>query len=53
MDKTTSDGEQKLAAHSVSLPKRGGAICDMVEKFAAYPVVTIESMTAHNLWCIP
>lgn len=36
--KTRSDGEQKSAAPSISLPKGGGAIRGMCEKFAANPV---------------
>lgn len=39
------DGEQKLAAPSISLPKGGGAIRGMGEKFAANPVTGTGSMS--------
>src|SRR2546429_3561644 len=42
---TRSEGEQKLAAPSISLPKGGGAIRGMGEKFAANPVTGTGSMT--------
>ena len=47
LDKTTnrSDGDQKPAAPSISLPKGGGAIRGMGEKFAANPVTGTGSMT--------
>src|SRR2546427_9738871 len=38
-------GEQKQAAPSISLPKGGGAIRGMGEKFAANPVTGTGSMT--------
>src|SRR5213593_1296 len=46
-EKATSrpDGEQKLAAPSISLPKGGGAIRGMGEKFAANPVTGTGSMS--------
>jgi hypothetical protein len=46
-EKTTSqgDGEQKPAAPSISLPKGGGAIRGMGEKFAANPVMGTGSMS--------
>src|SRR5512135_85647 len=46
-EKTTSrpDGEQKMAAPSISLPKGGGAIRGIGEKFAANPVTGTGSMT--------
>src|SRR5712691_1709733 len=46
-EKATSgaDGEQKLAAPSISLPKGGGAISGIGEKFAANPVTGTSSMT--------
>jgi RHS repeat-associated protein len=40
-----SDSEQKLAAPSISLPKGGGAIRGMGEKFAANPVTGTGSMS--------
>jgi hypothetical protein len=40
-----SEGEQKPAAPSISLPKGGGAIRGMGEKFAANPVTGTGSMT--------
>jgi RHS repeat-associated protein len=47
VDKTTnrSEGDQQPAAPSVSLPKGGGAIRGMGEKFAANPVTGTGSMT--------
>src|SRR2546429_4028737 len=42
---TRSEGEQKLAAPSISLPKGGGAIRGIGEKFAANPVTGTGSMT--------
>ena len=39
------EGEQKLAAPSISLPKGGGAIRGIGEKFAANPVTGTGSMT--------
>src|SRR2546427_3216530 len=42
---TRSEGEQKLAAPSISLPKGGGAIRGMGEKFAANPVTGTGSMS--------
>ena len=47
LDKTTnrSEGDQKPAAPSISLPKGGGAIRGMGEKFAANPVTGTGSMT--------
>src|SRR3989337_545959 len=39
------DGEQKQAAPSISLPKGGGAIRGMGEKFAANPVTGTGSMS--------
>ncbi|WP_337287739.1 SpvB/TcaC N-terminal domain-containing protein [Candidatus Methylomirabilis sp.] len=46
-DKATSrsDGEQKPTAPSISLPKGGGAIRGMGEKFAANPVTGTGSMS--------
>src|SRR6266702_4340957 len=46
-DKATSrsEGEQRLAAPSISLPKGGGAIRGIGEKFAANPVTGTGSMT--------
>src|SRR5712691_11792166 len=46
-EKATSgaDGEQKLAAPSISLPKGGGAIRGIGEKFAANPVTGTGSMS--------
>ena len=46
-EKTQSrpDGEQKPAAPSISLPKGGGAIRGIGEKFAANPVTGTGSMT--------
>jgi hypothetical protein len=46
-DKATSrsEGEQKLAALSISLPKGGGAIRGIGEKFAANPVTGTGAMT--------
>jgi RHS repeat-associated protein len=46
-DKATSrsDGEQRLAAPSISLPKGGGALRGIGEKFAANPVTGTGSMT--------
>ena len=46
-DKTTSrsEGEPKPAAPSISLPKGGGAIRGIGEKFAANPVTGTGSMT--------
>ncbi len=46
-ERTTSrpDGEQKQAAPSISLPKGGGAIRGIGEKFAANPVTGTGSMT--------
>jgi hypothetical protein len=46
-EKATSrtDGEQKLAAPSISLPKGGGAIRGLGEKFAANPVTGTGSMS--------
>jgi RHS repeat-associated protein len=40
-----SEGEQRLAAPSISLPKGGGAIRGIGEKFAANPVTGTGSMT--------
>ena len=40
-----SDGEQKSTVPSISLPKGGGAIRGMGEKFAANPVTGTGSMT--------
>src|SRR6267378_3082056 len=42
---TRPDSEQKLAAPSISLPKGGGAIRGIGEKFAANPVTGTGSMT--------
>src|SRR3989475_5761687 len=42
---TRSEGEQKLAAPSITLPKGGGAIRGIGEKFAANPVTGTGSMT--------
>ena len=42
---TQSDGEQKPAGPSISLPKGGGAIRGMGEKFAANPVTGTGSMS--------
>src|SRR5512137_2792763 len=46
-DKTTSrsEGEQKQATPSISLPKGGGAIRGIGEKFAANPVTGTGSMS--------
>jgi len=46
-DKTTnrSEGEQRPAAPTISLPKGGGAIRGIGEKFAANPVTGTGSMT--------
>src|SRR5947209_6647581 len=46
-ERTTSrsDGEQKLAAPSISLAKGGGAIRGMGEKFASNPVTGTGSMS--------
>src|SRR5947199_4007994 len=43
--KTRSDGEQKPAIPSISLPKGGGAIRGLGEKFAANPVTGTGSMS--------
>jgi hypothetical protein len=43
--KRQPDGGQKLAAPSISLPKGGGAIRGMGEKFAANPVTGTGSMS--------
>jgi RHS repeat-associated protein len=43
--KVRSDGEQKPAVPSISLPKGGGAIRGMGEKFAANPVTGTGSMS--------
>ena len=40
-----SDGERKQAAPVISLPKGGGAIRGIGEKFAANPVTGTGSMT--------
>ena len=40
-----SDGEQKIVPPAISLPKGGGAIRSMGEKFAANPVTGTGSMT--------
>jgi hypothetical protein len=40
-----SEGEQRLAAPSISLPKGGGAIRGIGEKFAANPVTGTGSRT--------
>jgi RHS repeat-associated protein len=40
-----ADGEQQLAAPPISLPKGGGAIRGMGEKFAANPVTGTSSMS--------
>src|SRR4030095_4901699 len=40
-----SDGEQRLAAPSISLPKGGGAIRGIGEKFSANPVTGTGSMS--------
>src|SRR5215471_3207326 len=47
LDKTTSqsEGEQKPAVPSISLPKGGGAIRGIGEKFAANPATGTGSMT--------
>src|ERR671922_2235747 len=47
LDKTTSrsEGEQKFAVPTISLPKGGGAIRGMGEKFAANPVTGTGSMS--------
>ena len=42
---TRPDSQQKLAAPSISLPKGGGAIRGIGEKFAANPVTGTGSMT--------
>ena len=39
---------EPVAVPSISLPKVGGAIRGMGEKFAANPVTSIGSVTAHN-----
>ncbi len=46
-EKATSrpDGEQKQAAPAISLPKGGGAIRGIGEKFAANPVTGTGSMS--------
>src|SRR5499427_7320588 len=43
--KPRSDGEQKAAVPSISLPKGGGAIRGIGEKFAANPVTGTGSMS--------
>src|SRR5438034_973894 len=43
--KARSDGEQKPAVPSISLPKGGGAIRGIGEKFAANPVTGTGSMS--------
>jgi RHS repeat-associated protein len=43
--KTRGDGEQKPTAPSISIPKGGGAIRGMGEKFAANPVTGTGSMS--------
>src|SRR5712691_5507509 len=43
--KSGLDGEQKPAAPTISLPKGGGAIRGMGEKFAANPVTGTSSMS--------
>lgn len=43
--KARSDGEQKSAVPSISLPKGGGAIRGIGEKFAANPVTGTGSMS--------
>ena len=43
--KARSDGEQKPAVPSVSLPTGGGAVRGMGEKFASNPVTGTGSMT--------
>src|SRR4051812_28155751 len=43
--KAQSVGEQKRAVPSISLPKGGGAIRGMGEKFAATPVTGMGSMS--------
>src|SRR6056297_511308 len=43
--KTQNDGEQKPSAPSISLPKGGGAVRGMGEKFAANPVTGTGSMS--------
>src|SRR5215831_18490164 len=47
LDKTTgqSEGKQKPAAPSISLPKGGGAIRGIGEKFAANPVTGTGSLS--------
>src|SRR5215207_2862516 len=47
LDKTTSrsEGEQKPAVPSISLPKGGGAVRSIGEKFAANPVTGTGSMS--------
>src|SRR5881296_4930 len=47
LDKTTSqgDGQQKPVVPSIALPKGGGAIRGIGEKFAANPVTGTGSMT--------
>jgi hypothetical protein len=43
----------QVSAPTLSLPKGGGAIRGMGEKFAANPVTGTGSMTAHNRGCVP
>jgi hypothetical protein len=43
----------EVSAPTLSLPKGGGAIRGMGEKFAAHPVTSIGSMTAHNRGASP
>lgn len=43
--RTQSEGEQRLAAPSISMPKGGGAIRGVGEKFAANPVTGTGSMS--------
>ena len=45
-----SEGAAKnqISVPSISLPKCGGAIRGIGEKFAAHPVTGTGSMTAHN-----
>jgi Salmonella virulence plasmid 65kDa B protein len=45
VEKSRSKGEQKPTAPSITLPKGGGAIRDICEKFAANPATGIGSMT--------
>jgi hypothetical protein len=40
--------KNQISAPSISLPKGGGAIRGMGEKFAAHPVIGTGFMTAHN-----